>query len=129
VYTFSKSIDDISSIFGGSAGSGLPQDSQNLSGDRGVSDFNAAHRATLSFVYDLPFQRMWARGPDWSRKVLDNWQAGGILTAQTGSPFTVILAGAPGAARLGRRSIQSRTGGGQPNLPGPGSGGDASELV
>ena len=98
VYTFSKSIDDISSIFGGSAGSGLPQDSQNLSGDRGVSDFNAAHRATLSFVYDLPFQRMWARGPDWSRKVLDNWQAGGILTAQTGSPFTVILAGAPAAS-------------------------------
>jgi len=97
-YTFSKSIDDISSIFGGSAGSGLPQDSQNLSGDRGVSDFNAAHRASLSFVYDLPFQRMWARGPDWSRKVLDNWQAGGILTAQTGSPFTVILAGSPAAS-------------------------------
>ncbi len=97
-YTYSKSIDDISSIFGGSAGSGLPQNSQNLSGDRGVSDFNAAHRASLSFVYDLPFQRMWATGPGWSRKLLDDWQTGGILTAQTGSPFTVVLAGSPAAS-------------------------------
>ncbi|MGO9124485.1 MAG: TonB-dependent receptor domain-containing protein [Terriglobales bacterium] len=97
-YTFSKSIDDISSIFGGSAGSGLPQNSQNLSGDRGPSDFNATHRLSLSFLYDLPFRRMWAQGPGWSRRLLDNWQAAGILTAQSGSPFTVVLAGAPAAS-------------------------------
>ena len=97
-YTFSKSIDDISSIFGGSAGSGLPQNSQNLSGDRGPSDFNAAQRLSLSFLYDLPLRRMWAQGPGWSRKLLENWQAGGILTAQTGSPFTVVLAGSPAAS-------------------------------
>jgi len=97
-YTYSKSTDDISSIFGGSAGSGLPQNSQNLSGDRGLSDFNATHRLSLSFVYDLPFRRMWAQGPGWSRKLLDNWQTGGILTAQTGSPFTVVLAGSPAAS-------------------------------
>jgi len=52
-YTFSKSIDGISSIFGGSVGSGLPQDSQNLRGDHGLSDFNAAQRLPLSFLYDL----------------------------------------------------------------------------
>jgi hypothetical protein len=97
-YTYSKSIDDISSIFGGSAGSGLPQNSQNLRGDRGLSDFNAAHRLSLSFLYDLPFRRMWAQGPGWSRKLLDNWQTGGILTAQTGSPFTVVLAGSTAAS-------------------------------
>jgi hypothetical protein len=76
----------------------LPQNSQNLSGDRGLSDFNAAHRLSLSFLYDLPFRRMWAQGPGWSRKLLDNWQTGGILTAQTGSPFTVVLAGSPAAS-------------------------------
>ena len=97
-YTFSKSTDDISSIFGGSSGSGLPQNSQDLSGDRGPSDFNAEHRLSLSFLYDLPFRRMWAQGPGWSRRLLDNWQAGGILTAQTGSPFTVVLAGSPTAS-------------------------------
>ena len=31
-YTWSRSIDDLSSVFGGSVGSGLPQDSQDLSG-------------------------------------------------------------------------------------------------
>ncbi len=97
-YTYSKSMDDISSIFGGSVGSGLPQNSQNLRGDRGLSDFNATHRLSLSFLYDLPLHRMWAQGPNWSRKLLENWQAGGILTAQSGSPFTVVLAGSPAAS-------------------------------
>jgi len=97
-YTFSKSIDDISSIFGGSVGSGLPQDSQNLRGDRGLSDFNAAQRLSLSFLDDLPLRRIWAQGPDWSGKLLENWQAGGILTALTGSPFTAVLAGSPAAS-------------------------------
>ena len=97
-YTYSKSIDDISSIFGGSTGSGLPQNSQDITGDRGLSDFNAEHRLSLSFLYDLPLRRMWAQGPGWSRKLLNNWQAGGILTAETGSPFTVVLAGAPAAS-------------------------------
>jgi hypothetical protein len=97
-YTYSRSIDDISSIFGGSAGSGLPQNSQNLGGDRGLSDFNAAQRLSLSFLYDLPFRRIWAQGPGWSRRLLDHWQAAGILTAQSGSPFTVVLAGAPAAS-------------------------------
>lgn len=97
-YTFSKSIDDISSIFGGNVGSGLPQNSQDLRADRGLSDFNAKHRLSLSFLYDLPTARVWADGPGWTRKLLQNWQAGGILTAQSGSPFTVVLPGAPAAS-------------------------------
>jgi hypothetical protein len=56
------------------------------------------NRFSGSFVYDLPFHRLWAKGPGWSGKLLDGWQAGGIVTAQTGSPFTVVLAGAPAAS-------------------------------
>ena len=97
-YTYSKSFDDISSVFGGSAGSGLPQNSQNLSADRGPSDFNAVHRFSGSFVYDLPFSRLWEHGSGWSGRLLGNWQAGGIITVQSGSPFTVVLAGAPAAS-------------------------------
>ncbi len=92
-YTYSKSFDDISSVFGGSVGSGLPQNSQDLAADRGPSDFNAAHRFTGSFVYNLPLQRLWVNGPSWSRHLLSDWQAGGIATAQSGSPFTVVLSG------------------------------------
>ena len=97
-YTYSRSIDDISSVFGGSVGSGLAQNSQDLRADRGPSDFNAEHRFTGSFVYDLPLRRLSAHGPDWSGRVLDNWQAGGIISAQSGSPFTVVLGGGTSAA-------------------------------
>jgi Carboxypeptidase regulatory-like domain/TonB dependent receptor-like, beta-barrel len=94
-YTYSKSLDDISSVFGGSVGSGLPQNSHDLPADRGPSDFNAVHRFSGSFVYDLPFQRLWKNGPG---RLLNNWQAGGIIAAQTGSPFTVVLAGGSSSA-------------------------------
>lgn len=93
-YTYSKSIDDISSVFGGNVGSGLPQNSQDLSADRGPSDFNAEHRFSGSFVYDLPFERLLHHPTGWSQHLLNHWQAGGIVTAQTGSPFTVVLSGA-----------------------------------
>jgi hypothetical protein len=91
-YTFSKSLDDVSSVFGGSVGSGLPQNSDDLSAERGLSDFNARQRFVLSSVYDLPFGRKWLKGPGVGERILAHWQAAGILTVQTGSPFTVNLA-------------------------------------
>ena len=94
-YTYSKSFDDISSVFAGSVGSGLPQNSRDLSADRGPSDFNAVHRFSGSFVYDLPFHRLWTHGP---ARLLDSWQTAAIVTAQSGSPFTVVLGGAPAAS-------------------------------
>ena len=46
----------------------------------------------LSSVYDLPFGRKWLKGPGLGERLLAHWQAAGILTAQTGLPFTVNLA-------------------------------------
>ena len=91
-YTFSKSIDDMSSVFGGSVGSGLPQNSNDIQGDFGLSDFNAKNRLVISSVYDLPFGRTWITQHGWRKSLLGDWQAAGILTAQSGSPFTVNLA-------------------------------------
>jgi hypothetical protein len=90
-FTFSKSLDDVSSVFGGSVGSGLPQNSNDIQADRGLSDFNAKYRLSVSSVYDLPLGRKWITSPGWRRGLLGNWQAAGILTSQTGSPFTVNL--------------------------------------
>jgi hypothetical protein len=97
-YTWSRSIDDLSSVFGGSVGSGLPQNSQDLSAERGPSDFNATQRVSVSSVYDLPLRRKGAVRSAWDKLLLDHWQAGGIFSAQSGSPFTVILAGSPAAS-------------------------------
>ncbi len=97
-YTYSKSIDDISSIFGGSVGSGLPQNSEDPSADRGPSDFNAEHRFSMGYLYDLPLHRLLTQRPVWNQRLLNNWRASGIVSAQTGSPFTAVLAGSPAAS-------------------------------
>ncbi len=99
-YTFSKSIDDVSAVLGGSVGSGLPQDSDDLRADRALSDFNAKQRLALSFVYDLPTERKWANRTRLTKGILSNWQAAGILTAQSGSPFTVDLSAPPSGSAV-----------------------------
>ncbi len=52
-YTWSKSLDSNSFSSGGIVG----QNSYDLSGDRGLSDFDARHRFVISALYDLPFSR------------------------------------------------------------------------
>jgi hypothetical protein len=110
-YSWSKSIDDGSGISTGSDSSGVAQDARNLRAERAVSDFDVTHRWVLSYVYDLPFGKGRRIAP--SSKVADllvsGWQMTGIMTMQTGRPFTVFV---------GRD--QSATGGNadRPNLVG-----------
>ena len=82
-YTYSKSIDDASGFFTTTGDPNFPQNSYDLSAERGRSDFDIRQRLTLSYAYDLPF----AKGHRW----LGGWQSFGVLTFQTGSPFTVAL--------------------------------------
>jgi outer membrane receptor protein involved in Fe transport len=81
-YTWSKSIDDASGFFSTAGDANYPQDSRHVNLERGLSDFDARHRFTLSYGYDLPFGKGRLRG---------GWQTFGIWTLQTGRPFTVAL--------------------------------------
>ncbi len=56
------------------------QDSSNLRGERGVSDFDVRHRFILRYIYDVP--RFWGAAGS-------GWQLAGITTLQSGQPFTV----------------------------------------
>ena len=47
---------------------------------------------TLSTVWEIP---TWQGSAKISQKILGGWQLGGILTAQDGQPFTVIIGGDP----------------------------------
>jgi Carboxypeptidase regulatory-like domain/TonB dependent receptor len=91
-YTWSKSIDDGSGISTTSDSSGAAQDVRNLSDERALSDFDVSHRWVLSYVYDLPFGAGKRLAP--SNKIagflVSGWQMTGILTMQTGRPFTVV---------------------------------------
>ena len=93
-YTWSHSIDDVSSFnITGSASqqtageNDLAQNPFNLAAERGRSMFDARHRFVLSYQWSLPFLQ---QSSNWYGKALGNWQLNGILTAMSGTPFTVF---------------------------------------
>jgi len=92
-YTWSKSIDDASNFFPSAGDPNYPQNSYDLRAERARSNFDVRHRFTLSYSYDLPFGRGRAVGGDGGllTTLLSGWQTYGILTLQTGRPFTVAL--------------------------------------
>ena len=76
-YTWSKSLDYNSFSTGGIVG----QDSYNLRGDRGLSDFDARHRFVFNGIYDLPLH---------GNLLLDGWQLAAIVQFQSGSPVNIV---------------------------------------
>ncbi len=89
-YTWSKNIDYWSSN-GEITTQELP-DPFNFGISRGLSDFDRTHRFTSSFVYTTPTMK----GDGAARvayAVLSNWQMGGIVTLQSGVPFSVRSTG------------------------------------
>jgi hypothetical protein len=84
-YTFSKSIDDTSTA--SVAFDTRFNDETNPRASRGPSDFNHAHRSVTSFAYEEQFfkNREGAAG-----YALRGWTFSGVLTLQSGQPFTVI---------------------------------------
>jgi len=82
-YTYAKSMDDASGFFNTTGDPNFPQNSYDLSAERGRSDFDIRQRFTLSYAYDLPV----FKGHRWTA----GWQSFGVLTFQTGQPFTVAL--------------------------------------
>ncbi len=81
VYTYAKSIDDVSAFLGTKPDKNFPQDSLDFRAERGVSSFDIGHRAAISFVYALPLGHWLTR----------NTEFGGIVVLQSAPPFTPIL--------------------------------------
>ena len=76
-YTWSKSLDYNSFSTGGIVG----QDSYNLKGDRGLSDFDARHRFVFNGIYDVPLRGRW---------FLEGWRLAAIVQVQSGSPVNIV---------------------------------------
>jgi hypothetical protein len=93
-YTWSKSIDDQSNGTDDSAAGGqYPQNPNNWSLDRGPSSFDRTHRFVASGVWEIPFRsrRGDSAGATAMRGILGGWQLSGVVTAETGTPFSVIM--------------------------------------
>jgi len=92
-YTWSKSIDDASNFFSSAGDPNFPQNSYNVAAERGRSNFDVRHRLSLSYSYSLPFGkgRSYLANDGWISTVLTGWETHGIITVQSGRPFTVAL--------------------------------------
>ena len=94
-YTFSKSIDDAGDSLGAAiaGGFGSPllgqlvyNDQNNAAAQRGVSDFDRTHRLVLNYTWSLPrLSRNDAMG-----KLVNGWAFSGIMTFQSGLPFSIM---------------------------------------
>jgi Carboxypeptidase regulatory-like domain len=74
-YSLSKAIDDASDPGATTHESNLPQDVRNMAAERALASFDHRHRFTGNFTYALP----------------GAWQVSGIVTLQSGAPFSVML--------------------------------------
>jgi hypothetical protein len=77
-YTWAHALDEVTGYRGN-----LPQNSYDLKGDYGNSDFDTRHAFTAQLNYDLPNSN---RGPRW---LVNGWQLSSLLTIHTGQPFNV----------------------------------------
>ena len=92
-YTFSKTLDDVSSFnITGSASQSvagendLAQNPFNVKSEWGRSMFDSRHRLVVSYQWNLP----WFNHPqNWYGHILANWQVNGITTLMSNTPFTV----------------------------------------
>jgi hypothetical protein len=127
-YTFSKSLDDASSIGAGAtsvastpglggggtgaAGSGpatsggaanVAQNPFDLSAERGLSSFNQTHKFTADYLVELPFghDKRWLTENTPARAIFGDWQWSGDWTIASGLPFTPRLLGDIGDVNAG----------------------------
>ncbi|HKS28318.1 MAG TPA: TonB-dependent receptor [Pyrinomonadaceae bacterium] len=114
-YTYSKNIDNVSGSLStdelnatrnGQNGANLYNDQSDPKQNRAISDFDRPHRLVVSYAYDLPFgrgQRFLSGVDGVADKLLSNWAISGIVTYQSGLPFSVTdsTSGGAYAAALG----------------------------
>jgi outer membrane receptor protein involved in Fe transport len=92
-YTFSKSIDNASTIGGGATV--VAQNAFNLAAERGLSSFDQRHKFTADYLWELPFGegRHWTGSGNPLRFVLGDWNWSGDWTIASGMPFTPRVLG------------------------------------
>ena len=59
----------------------MVQNSYDLAGSRGLSDFDARHRFVISAIYELPFR---------GNRLVDGWQLAAIVQSQSGNPVNIV---------------------------------------
>jgi hypothetical protein len=109
-YTFSKSLDNASTIGSGEplvaqGGNGrflitgttnVAQNAFDLAAERGLSSFDQTHQFTADYLWQLPLghDRRWLTADTPLRAIFGDWQWSGDWTIASGLPFTPRVLGA-----------------------------------
>lgn len=106
-YTFGKSTDDASGFFTSAGDPNFPQNSLDPAAERGRSAFDVRHRFSMSFAYALPFGEGYDTLADegWVTALVSNWEVQGVVTLQSGRPFTVALLPEIDQSNTGRSNL------------------------
>jgi Carboxypeptidase regulatory-like domain/TonB dependent receptor-like, beta-barrel len=114
-YTWSKTIDNVSGSLStdelnitrvGQGGANILNAQNNPQQNKAVGDFDRPHRLVVSYAYDLPVPN----GEFWNNQFFKGWAISGIVTYQSGLPFSVTDSTSGGAF--------GQTGGGTATLSG-----------
>jgi Carboxypeptidase regulatory-like domain len=91
-YTYSHAFDNASDPINPAEGNrGFPRNSFNLAPERGSSDFDIRHRASINFIYEPNL----GRGRGYLNhgalgRVFEGWAMSGIISYQTGLPYDIF---------------------------------------
>lgn len=87
-YTWSHGLADYGTNLTGGA---FPQNAYNYGNQYSNSILDVAHRFVSNFIWELPFGtgHRFLSGGGAANQVLGGWQFNGIVTLQTGSPFSI----------------------------------------
>lgn len=101
-YTLGKSQDDASGFFPSAGDPNYPQDSLDRAAEFGRSAFDVRHRLSVGFAWEVPFDD---GREDAIGALLSGWQVSGVVTLQSGRPFTVALLPEIDASNTGRANL------------------------
>lgn len=92
-YTWSKALDDVSGILGGTGSAGdvvlfSPQNPYDTHAEKGPSNFDVTHAFTVSAAQELHLEGL-AALPERALVLTKGWELLSISTITSGSPFTV----------------------------------------
>lgn len=96
-YTYSKAMDDTSSVLAGFNGptqgtilQAFPQNPWNPGADRGPSTFDLTHALSFSVIENLGIDRVGFLRRSLGQKITSGWQLLNVSTITSGPPFTIF---------------------------------------
>jgi hypothetical protein len=87
-YTYSKSIDDASSIGGGATV--VAQNDLDIAAERSLSSFDQRHRFVADYLYELPLgkDKKWLTASGPAQSIFGGFSVSGNVTLASGFPFS-----------------------------------------